>query len=281
MDDLIKQSTAAELIAARDEILKLCRVIRVSRKLIGRIADRHLGEHHYLNSGLGEREANYENEPSRRKIDAEFWRFVVESTFLTNVMTEKAKADFIKRNDESPLPFTESEFVKYTEHAQEYYASNAMNTVKEVYERLFNCRYNGADWHIQKRDNCRKIESSFRIRGSISYSWGKFRDAYSGGSIYEDLLTACYLLDRGTRPGYESSFRALSAQAFNNGGDTVETPYFTVKAYKNGNQAVKWNPGKLKVLADLNRHGNKDSNVLPDIFGKRYKAEHFNTGLAK
>ena len=276
--DIIKQHTAQELLNARNEILRLCKVIRVARYRIWKIADQHLGEDNYIASSL-EGVSNclgFEKKESKKIADAAFWKFVVESAFITNTMTEKAKAAFAKENHDNPLPFIESELIEFSERAEQYFVNNGIETIKQVHSQLLNCRYNGTDWNVKKVDNCRKIEDQFRIHGSITYSWGTFHDNYyGGGSIYEDLLTACYLLDRGVRPNYESRFQALSNEAFRNKGDTVITPYFTVRAYKNGNQKVTWASDKLKVLADLNLYGSGQSNALPDTMRKKYKPEHF------
>lgn len=280
--DLIKQHTAQELLAARGEILRLCRVARVALYRIRKIADRHLGEGQYIGSSIEGRDPVVNDKGECRKIvDAAFWKFVVDSSFITNTMTEKAKAEFEKNNRDNPIQFIESELIKFSERAEQYFVNNGIETIKEVYKRFINCRYYGSDWSVKKYDNCRKIESQFRISGSITYSWGRFSDNYHGsGSIYEDLLTACYLIDRGVRPNYESRFHALSNDAFRDGGDTVVTPYFTVQAFKNGNQKVTWAKDKLNVLADLNRYGAGDSKDLPQTMRKKYKPEHFQESRA-
>lgn len=272
--ELIKTATANELLQARNKIIKLCQTVRVNQKLIGRTADNFIGDHHYLGGLLSPSDRD-DKETIRKKVDAAFWRFVVESAFLTNIMTESAKAEFFKRIDKDPPLFTEQELINFTEKAEQYYVNNGIATIKEVYKKLIDCFYSGN--RLTKRDNCRKIEKSFRICGGIVYSsWGSFSDNYYGrGSIFEDVLTACYLLDLGSRPSYAERFQALAREAFKDKGDTVETPYFAVRAFKNGNQLVTWNANKLKVLADFNKYGAGDSHELPQPMRKKYKPEHF------
>ena len=86
----------------------------------------------------------------------------------------------------------------------------------------------------------------------------------------------CYLLDGRGRPNYAERFSALANTALeHNKQNWVETDYFEVTCFKNGNQTVKWKEDKLHILEDLNKYGAGLSNELPDILKKKYKKEHF------
>jgi hypothetical protein len=73
---------------------------------------------------------------------------------------------------------------------------------------------------------------------------------------------------------YSNDFLSLY-NAIPKGQDWIDTGYFRVQAYLNGNTKVKWNEDKLHILDKLNSIGSGRSSDLPDTMRKRYKAEHF------
>ena len=128
-----------------------------------------------------------------------------------------------------------------------------------------------------KKNNLQSVEKVFRCNGNISWcDWlGRFnyREEYRGGVHFQDILTVCRLIDGQGYGNYGTDFRVLAYQAFYDEKlDTVETPYFLVKCFKNGSQLVKWK--RDDVLALFNQIGS-GNNGLPDVMKKRYKAGHF------
>lgn len=224
------------------------------------------------------RKQDYEHARCMKTIDVALWNYVVKSAGLTSVMTEKAKDEFLKKIKDNPPPFEKDQIAGFIQNAETLYGESIDQTLREVFKAFTHCRYGRVDndWQKPKLDNCQKIERQFRISGGIHLGYCGYEVSSYRSNIYDDLLVACCLLDGQPRPSYEKTFKALLHEARKTGD--VETPFFKVECFKNGNQKVTWKPEKHHILDMLNRYGS--TGELPDIVRKRYKAEHYATAAA-
>lgn len=273
--DLIHSKPIPAIVDVRNRILGLVNEIMVRREEIDMLAQTTVGDTIWSQI---ENRGHFDDKFAREIVDKKFWHFIVESSQLSRAMSEKAKSDLYQKIEKAPPEFSLAEVEMYSANLQNLYAENGIQTIKEIYRALIGCKYHGSgNWGNWKEDNLREVKPSFRCAWGIRWDafFGQFRSDswYGQGCKYEDLLTACYLLDSGIRPDYDVTFKALSNTQFKSGCEVV-TPYFTVTAFKNGNQSVKWATGKLDVLRLLNKYGS-DGTRLPDHLSKKYKPEHF------
>jgi predicted RNA methylase len=201
---------------------------------------------------------------------------VLEHTGVVGAMTERARAEYLERLEKKPPPFTLKALEDLAQNADRIYSEGFEQTIKEVRQAFIGCHYTGGDWRMQKKDNLQRIESQFRSRGPISWDIYMRRFSIRDGGKFNDLLTACRLLDGKPRPTYADNFLALADKGLKD-GPIVVTPYFKVQAFKNGNHLTTWNPEREDILERLNRWGS-DENTIGDTKRKRYKREHFENG---
>lgn len=288
--DLIPGSSVQSLLAAREACVTTALKIRQLQRELLALINKMLGDsflEHFIEETIVKDVDPDKDERISLRIDAAFWKCLTNSVLLTNAMTHKARGEFIDtlEKGENKTPFTLPEIEKAAAHYFEQYGKTVEATIREVFAQVVNCHYRGkvkgSNRHV-KQDNCRRIEASFRIRSLIAYrcftgkysvdypsKWNGFRFSL------DDLLTACHLAENGARPNYAKTFRAIAEPIFETGGDFVETEYFSVKCFKNGNQLVKWNKDKLGVLSEINRIGSGGAAEIAGPLRKRYKAEHF------
>ncbi len=211
-----------------------------------------------------------------KKADVDFWEYLIERAGVCDSMTVKARDDYMKRIREKAPKFEPKAIAALRENADRLYAEGYEQTIKEVHRQFIGCAYNSGDRNFRKKDNLQKIENQFRIDGPIYWygMMGRF-DLRDGGCL-EDLLTACYLMDDKPKQSHARNFYSTAYATFRDSkDDTVITPYFTVKAYKNGNQKITWNPDQQKILDKINRFGAEGQEALGDALRKRYKPSHF------
>lgn len=274
--NIVKSAPIAALVETRNRILVLVQDILNKQEEITQLSTGTIADDLWWDiRGHGYNAGHFDLETATKVTDKKFWRFIVQSSQLSRAMSEKAKADLDKKIDEEPPEFSQAEIEMYAANLDGLYASNGAQTIKEVYRALIGCKY----WsgHLTKEDNLQKVKPIFHCRWQIRWDayFKTFRaDSWYGQDCkYEDLLTACYLLDTGIKPDYAATFKALAGEQFNEGPEVI-TPYFTVLAYKNGNQKVTWSKDKLHILDDLNKYGS-DGTRLPGTLSKKYKPEHF------
>jgi len=260
--------TLMDMIDKRDKAIELVHIIKNAKEELDSI-------HCFLDSRL-ERETRYEIDASEKIIDYLFWKEAIDKCKITDLMTEKKKYEYLDKLEKNAPHFCEQEIYALFQNINSIYGENLEATIIEVYEQLINCRYNG-NGYKGKRDNLQKIEKQFRISGNIYWDrwWGSFHYQSSmWGLNYEDLHTACYLLDGRGRPKYHETFENLCDQQLKKQKKSeVETDYFKMKCHLNGNQKLTWNPEKCYILDRLNQVG--ADKALPDTMRKRYKKEHF------
>jgi predicted RNA methylase len=211
-----------------------------------------------------------------QKVDVGFWEYLIERAAVCDSMTVKARKEYMERVRTKAPKFEPKAIAALRENADRIYADGYTQTLKEVHRQFIGCAYNSGDRNFRKKDNLQKIENQFRIDGPIYWygRMGRF-DLHDGGCL-EDLLTACYLMDDKPKPNIANNFYSTAYTGFRDSkDDTVVTPYFTVKAYKNGNQKITWNPDQQKILDKINRFGAEGQEALGDALRKRYKPEHF------
>lgn len=234
----------------------------------------------YLYDNVFER-MSYSESSCREKIDFECWSYALRSLKITSVMTEVSRNKYLEKIEKETPEFTEEQIKILQANVENLYKDNFVATVKEVYGKLIGCSYHsGSSYNSPvKKDNLDKVNKTFRIRGNISFNQyqGKFEahnHSYYYGFSFEDLLTVCCLLDGKGRPNYANNFYSMSKEQFEQDNE-VHTDYFSVRAYKNGNQYVKFSEKKYYILDRINKYGPESNHELPDVMKKRYKPEHF------
>lgn len=260
-----------DLLKARNRMLKIVDTIRNLKEEYEKLEEQNciqFTSDYYLNQN------RYRHDDCKKLIDKGLWYAVIKLSKLTNSMTEKAKNDFLLKIEKDSPEFTVDELVGFSQNAINIYGKNIENTVKEVYKQLIGCKYRGPT-HTLKESNLQRVEPKFRICGNIFHNKWPFGNTFqyrstSWGFNFEDLLTACRLLDGKGWSDYSNNFECLCREQLKD-SHTVITDYFTVTAYINGNQYVKFT--RLDILEKLNRVG--ASGELPDVLKKKYKKEHF------
>lgn len=269
-DKLAKQYPLAAYCQGRNEIRHKIEQMRQLKQEIDAIAESLLQTHFYDFERSG-----FEWKRLRDKIDYDFWRVILERGMITNVMTDNARNKFLLELKDHPPDFNAEEVARLAENIKNIYNDNANQMVKEVYSKLIGCKY--GDYRNKKIDNLQGIKNSFRCSGNIRFEvyFNQFRyDEFNRYGInFADLLRVCYLLDGRNMGTYAEQFSVYVNEAFKQDKDTVETDYFSIRCYQNGNQLVKWKAEKDYIRERLNQIGG--GNGLPDTMSKRYKKEHF------
>lgn len=272
MEQLIKQQPIQAFIDARDLIKEKVKKIEQLFKEIDAVSTMIVDRHFSYEI----ERAHGEWERCKKSIDFEFWRELLQRGMITNVMTDTARNKYmIELRDHTP-EFSIENVGGLTQNIEHIYRDNAEQMVKEVYNKLIGCNY--GNYQNKKKDNLNGIGKSFRCSGNIRYdayfSYFRYEDYNWYGINFGDLLRVCYLLDGKNMGTYAERFSVFADETFKQGNDTIETDYFSIKCYQNGNQLVKWKPDKDYIRQRLNQIGG--GMALPDVMKKRYKQEHFN-----
>lgn len=224
-------------------------------------------------------------------LDYSIWEFALEKMNITNAMTKGARDEFLEKVAAQKLPFSEKEIQDLSQNAHKLFQESSLNTVREVYRRLIGIGYRGGDWGSGKKDNLQKVEKVFRIGWSdlkVEEVWRKglritnnwVTDSMAKNMFrFDDLLTACRLIDGDGMPNYSNNLWAImNSVPVADQCAELDLDYFLLTAYKNGNIKVRWNEDKIHVLEKFNAIGAGRENELPDPMRKRYRAEHFSNG---
>lgn len=216
---------------------------------------------------------------AEESIDKSMWRFVARSTvfgLLTHRDREKLESDLERES----RPFTEKAAQDLLDNILQIAQYSAFTTIKRVYKDFTDTNYQTRWNHPPKRDNRQGIKQKFRIRsGGVSYD-DRFDGSWSvshRGSMLDDLYTVCKIIDGKGKHDYNDTFYALAydqIKSKDNPQKVIETEYFSVQCFKNGNQQITFK--RLDILKLFNTYG-ADKNELPDTMSKRYKTEHFTT----
>lgn len=276
-------NTILDLLEFRKQILEKIKQIAQLDEEICSLA--HKAEIHEIWTFYLQNAETRKIDDEKEKLDLAFWCLAFEKLQITNVMSQNARDKFLKDLEEKTIEFVPEKIEELRQNAVQLFKDSSLNTVKEVYKQLISCEY--GTWKQPKKDNLQKVEPLFRTTGSDVYYQGprwkgdtgefKYIQERRHGLHFNDLLTACFLLEGRGVPNYSNNFYAVSQPQLKNDNGIIVTDYFTIKAYKNGNCKVTWNPEKMDVLDKLNRIGSEEETTLPDSMRKRYKREHFNT----
>lgn len=276
---LVIPQTIVNLLDYKEKIYsKINKVTSLIDEIRGLINKADIDFHYTPEERKSKQETQIEN------LDYSFWVRAFEMLHLTDVMSHNARDKFLKGVETDKLSFNIQNTKALEQNAIGIFKENSLNIVKEVFKQLIGADYSPS-WNKKKTNNLQKIEQIFRVNSTDFFPKTYNRQGFDyypskgHGLHLNDLLTACYLLDGRYIPNYSNNFYAISHDQLKDGGDTIVTEYFTVKAYKNGNNKFNWNENKLDVLDKLNAFGVSDGHVLPDIMKKRYKPEHFNTDI--
>lgn len=287
--DISIPMTIAELIAARAQIIEAWheanRAIDSIDAAFARIHDKD-----FRMIDDSRRGGQWEPRQDKVKIDRmisvldySLFVFALGKLNITNAMTETAKDAFLAKVKEAKTVFDEKQLTGLAQNAHKLFRDSSLNTVREVFRKCIGTSYRSGKARMErKRDNLQKIERCFRVGWSdigISQYGGGIEDAsrrYNqfSGFRFNDLLTACRLIDGEGIPDYSNNLYAL-CRATPKGQHWVDTGYFVATAYQNGNVKVTWKEDKIHVLEKLNAIGSGRENAMPDTMRKRYKSEHF------
>lgn len=290
--DLTVPMTIKELIAARAQIIEAWhdanRAIDAIDTAFARIHDKDFT---FIEERRGQRFENRQDKidikESTHALDYSLYVFALGKLNITNAMTDSARDEYLAKIKEKKTVFDEKQLLGLAQNSARLFQDSSLNTVRQVFRQLIGVRYHApASSRLEsKKDNLQKVEKVFRVgysdlgintfNGSIEDSSWR-RQGFSGFR-FNDLLTACRLIEGVGFTDYSNNMSAL-CRAVPKGQKWVDTGYFTVEAYKNGNVKVNWNQEKIHVLERLNAIGSGRENAMPDTMRKRYKAEHFEGG---
>ena len=295
--DLTLPMTIAELIKIRSEIIQSWKeanlAIESAEKAFAKIHDKDF--HYFLETGRRGQEygTRYAIKEMTEALDYSLFVFALCKLNITNAMTENARDKFLEEIKKNKTIFDERQLTGLAQNASKLFKDSSLNTVRQVYRQLIGVGYKApAGSRMEnKKDNLQKVEQVFRV-GWSDVSLGK---VWTGGYTIEntswrygtssncfrfnDLLTACRLIDGKGVPDYSNNLDSI-IRAQEKGKHTVDTGYFELQAFQNGNVKVRWNEEKIHVLEKLNAIGSGKENAMPDTMRKRYKPEHFHDGAA-
>jgi len=295
--DLTLPMTIAELIAIRATIIQAWHdtnnAIDSVDKAFARIHDKDFV--YFLETGRRGQEygTQYAVKEMTEALDYSLFVFSLGKLNITNAMTENAKEKFLEEIKKNKTVFDEKQLTGLAQNASRLFKDSSLNTVRQVYRQLIGVSYNApaGSRMERKKDNLQKVEQVFRV----GWSDVSLKSAWSGGYTLEvnswrygnssthfhfnDLLTACRLIDGKGIPDYSNNLDSI-IRSQPKGIHSVDTGYFILQAYQNGNVKVKWNEDQIHVLEKLNAIGSGRENAMPDTMRKRYKPEHFHDGAA-
>lgn len=230
----------------------------------------------------------FQTEKQTHELDYSFWVYCLEKLDLTRVMTSFQKSKYLKEVLKSKIPFTPLNVVALFQSASDKFKENSLNSVKDVFGKLISCSYHSNEIPFMKKDNLRKIESNFRVGYSDVHINGnsdkyldlRHLDDKHDTFRFEDLLNVCRLVEGLGASDYSNNLYS-KIKSIPKGTFKVNSEYFELQAFKNGNVKVKWNEGKLDVLDKINKIGADGQAALQSELKKRYKPEHFLSGKAQ
>ncbi len=295
--DLSMPMTIAELIAIRAQIIRSWEEANAAIEAVDsafhRIHDKDFYFHHDAGGQRFEPGGKYDVKAMTEALDYSLFVFTLGKLNITNAMTENAKDKFLASIKEKKTAFDETQLTGLVQNAHKLFRDSSMNTVRQVYSQLIGSSYRADTGSSleRKKDNLQKVEKIFRVGWSdvrLTCSWaGEWRLETTGwrhGSAsscfhFNDLLTACRLIEGDGIPDYSNNLDCLIRSA-PKGDKSLDTGYFVLQAFQNGNVRVKWNEDKMDVLDKLNAIGSGRERSMPDTMRKRYKPEHFHDGGA-
>lgn len=274
----------ADLIAIRARIIQAWKDANAAMEAVdtafGAIWDKDFVFHADHGGQRWEPARPYDIEHQIHALDFCLYKYALLKLNITKAMTEKARDEFLEKIQKAKTPFEERHLVGLAQNADQLFRESSLNTVRQVFDQLTGTHYNGPG--IDKKDNLRKIEKVFRTSrgdlelghyGTIGIRW----TSYHGGFHFNDLLTACRLIEGKGFTDYSNDMRSI-CNAVPRGQKWAETEYFRVERFLNGNVKVNWKEDKIDVLDRLNAIGSGRENAMPDTMRKRYKKEHFHDG---
>lgn len=290
--DLSVPVTIAELIEARAQIIEAWHETNRAIDSIDAAFDRiHDKDFTFMNSDhrgqrFEKRQDKVDIPQMTADLDYSLFVFALGKLNITNAMTSASKDAFLEKIRNAKTVFDEKQLTGLAQNAHSLFRDSSLNTVREVFRKCIGTSYRSGDARLdRKRDNLQKVEQNFRVGWSdlgLNYSgtidcrgW----DGRPDSTIFRfnDLLTACRLIDGEGIPDYSNNMDSLCRDV-PRGQKWVDTGYFIVTKYLNGNTKVKWNEDKIHVLEKLNAIGSGRENAMPDAMRKRYKASHFQDG---
>ena len=209
-----------------------------------------------------------------KSTDEYFWKYFVRKSGLMQLMTENKKDKILDDLREHPEPFTDQYVYNMSSNLNNLYLENGSLLIEEVYQKLICCHYHGTGYE-SKKDNLQEVKKQFRCYGSLTYLYNGVlsQNSYRANGVnFEDLYRVFYLLDGKMNSKYSYNFNAIVNEQVeeNPQTNTIETEYFKIRHYLNGNNKVTIIRDDL--LATLNKIGSGKTS-LPDIMSKRYKKE--------
>lgn len=290
--DLSLPMTIAELIAIRGHIIQSWKDANAAIDGIeAAFARIHDNDFNFISESHGQRFEKRQDKidipENTAALDYSLFVFALGKLNITNAMTGAAKDKFLADIKAKKTVFDERQLTGLAQNSHKIFRDSSINTVREVYRQLIGVGYNGGNWGSGKKDNLQKVEKVFRIGNSdlkLDHTWtGEARLSFnhwgsaSSGFHFNDLLTACRLIDGEGLTDYSNNFDS-KVRALPVGKASIDVGYFVAQAYQNGNVKVNWNEDKIHVLEKLNAIGSGKENDLPDVRRKRYKADHFHNG---
>ena len=294
--DLSIPMTIGELIEIRGQIIESWHNANNAMKDVDsafyRIHDKDF--HYFLETGGRYQEygTRYKIKEMTEALDYSLFVFALGKLNITNAMTENAKEKFLAEIKAKKTVFDETQLTGLAQNAHKLFRDSSLNTVIEVWRKLIGTSYHAdAGSRLErKQDNVQKVEKVFRVGWSdvkLDTSWcggGLKTEGWRYGSAssafhFNDLLTACRLIEGEGIPDYSNNLDSM-IRALPRGTKQMDTGYFHIQAYLNGNVKVRWNEDKIHILEKLNAIGSGRERSMPEGMRKKYKSEHFRNGGA-
>lgn len=270
--EIIKKRTLSDIVNLRQVVeTKLKEMNRIYGEL--KSIENEVCNSMFLNAA---QRRNFEfDDDLKNNVDEFFWNYLIELSDMTSVMTEAGKEVFLEKIRKKPPEFNDAEVKGFSQNIETMYLSTIETTIHEVYRLLIGCNYS-SDWRQGKKtNNLRGIEKQFRCRGDIERGFSStFKHDHWNTRCqrirYEDLYRVCKLLNGDSKFDYADSFRVYANRDLVElKKDTVETPFFDVKCYLNGNQKVTLK--RMDILSLFNQIGS-GLVTLPDVMKKKRNA---------
>lgn len=259
---IAKTQTIGEIVANRDRIAKLT---GEAQKLKSEI-ERLLTENNIYSYSI------LKNWPDvgDTTLDREFWKSVA-TRFLKPTMSAAAKRDLDYRLEKTTDPFTLDNVMGLAKNIEHIYLDNFRQLIIETYKAFTGCSY--GNWRNKKIDNVNEVKPKFR-------KYAYFTRFSSRENEYHDFYKVFQMLDTesGGRFDPNDCFEVYVRKAeksvpYGHHIPEIDTPYFHLKLYKNGNALVTVK--RLDLLKEFNYLGGHDGKKMPSPNSKHYKPEHF------
>lgn len=259
MKDIIKEETIQDKCKIRDKQAEIImEIIELAKGL--KFCTVELADKIRYPKFIGEDDI----ESIRKNLDFDFWLQCLNEYQVEKFLTTTDKEKLIEKMREDTPVFNFENVMSTIRGFMNSKDATATNMIKKIYEEITDSIFSVGNKHknIEKRLQL-GIPESFRL--SIFYIYSSGELPYYVGSnnsrfnVIDDFERACYLVDGKVQPDRQNSITTLTDLVLRKEERFVDSPYFTMQIFKNGN--VKINMKSLDVLKRFNHWGLKGNRL--------------------